>query len=413
MKRRRGWLVALAAAAILAAGGYIGFRRMRSVQAAANLPTAPARKGEFLVIVRCRGELTAQVSVQITAPVNVPELRIVWLAPTGSIVKEGDPIIRFDPSSARQQLQEKQAALKQAQAALDQAIAQARVASEQDKLDLAQANYQVERAKIEVSKAEIVSALQAEESKVALGLAEKKLDVQKANLELNHTSNTAKIASLERARDKAKDEVELTEYRLSRMEIKAPLAGWVNYMPNYSQGWVNAKPFKVGDQVWPGAAVAEIPDLNTLEMEGKVDEIDRGRIAAGQDVRVRIDSLPESTFSGKLERLSPMTVMGWEWPPTRTFRGFAKLDKIDPRLRPSMNGSMDVIVQRIPEAISIPAKALFTVKGMPTVYVAERGRYRPVQVDVLARNPDEVAIRGIREGTQVALVEPDKKEQGT
>ncbi len=394
------------------AGGVLGLQRYRRVQAAVSLPTAPARKGEFLVIVRCRGELKARRSVQITAPVNVPELRIVWLAPTGTMVKEGEPIIRFDPSSAKQQLQEKEAALKQAQAALDQAIAQAHVAAEQDKLDLSNARYQVERAKLEVSKAEIVSALQAEESKVALGLAEKKLDVQQANMQLNHTSNEAKIASLQRLRDKAKDEVELTQYRLSQMEIKAPIAGMVNYLPNFSQGWMNAKPFKVGDQAWPGAAIADIPDLQTLEMEGKIDEIDRGRIGVGQEVKVRIDSLPETNIPARLEQMSPMTVMGWEWPPTRTFRGFARLEKIDPRLRPSMNGAMDVVVQRIPNAISIPAKALFTVRGMPTVYLPDGSGYRAVQVDVLARNPDEVAVRGIPEGSQVALVEPEKKKEG-
>jgi hypothetical protein len=38
---------------------------------------APARKGDFLVIVRCRGELRARCSVQITASVNVPQLCIV------------------------------------------------------------------------------------------------------------------------------------------------------------------------------------------------------------------------------------------------------------------------------------------------------------------------------------------------
>ena len=75
--------------------------------------------------------------------------------------------------------------------------------------------------------------------------------------------------------------MDLTNQRLAQMELKAPLSGVVMYMQNYSQGWMNAKPFQVGDQVWPGGVVAEIPDLGTLEMEGKVEEIDRGRISVG------------------------------------------------------------------------------------------------------------------------------------
>lgn len=410
MKRKLRWLavlVLLSAVALAAFGVY----RLRRVQAAVTLPSAPVRKGDFLVIVRCRGELKARRSVQVTAPVNVPDLRLVWLAPTGSMVNAEEPVLRFDPSSAKQQLQEREAALKQAQAALDQAIAQARLDGQQDKLELGTANYQVERAKLEVSKAEIVSAIQAEESKIELGLAETKLGVREASNQLNEVSNEAKVASLTRARDKARDEVELFRYRLQQMEIKTPITGLVNYLPNYSQGWMNAKPFKVGDQVWPGAAVIEIPDLDTLEMEGRVDEIDRGRISLAQDARVRIDSLPEITFPAKLTLISPMTVMGWEWPPTRSFRGFAKLDKSDQRLRPGMNGAMDVVVNRLPNAISIPAKALFTHQGKPIVYIPGKAGYQPVEVEVLARNPDEIAIRGIAEGSRVTLVEPEKTER--
>jgi hypothetical protein len=61
------------------------------VQAAENLPSAPARKGEFLVIVRCRGDITAQRSMLLHAPLNVPDLRIIWLAPSGGSVHTGDP----------------------------------------------------------------------------------------------------------------------------------------------------------------------------------------------------------------------------------------------------------------------------------------------------------------------------------
>jgi HlyD family secretion protein len=349
--------------------------------------------------------------VQITAPVNVPQLRIVWLAPAGDPVKAGDPIIRFDPSSAKQQLQEREAALKQAEATLDQAVAQARIMAEQDKRDLASARYEVERAKLETSKVEIVSRLQGEESKIDLATAQQKLTVQDATVKLHEASNTAKIASLTRQREQAESEVKLTQQRLAAMELKAPLSGIVVYLSNYSQGWMNAKPFKVGDQAWPGGAIAEIPDLSTLEMSGKVEEIDRGRIQSGFDVNVRVDALPEITLPAKLDLISPLTEQSFEWPPTRSFKGYAQLKKGDPRLRPGMNGSMDVVVSRIPGAISIPAKAVFTHQGKPVVYASEKGGYRTVEVKVDARNPDEVAITGIPAGTLVAMVDVLKKER--
>jgi multidrug efflux pump subunit AcrA (membrane-fusion protein) len=403
-------LLRLLIALIVLAGIGAGVWRLRKVQAAATFPVAPARKGDFLVIVRCRGELRARNSHQIVAP-NVPQLRIVWQAPAGGPIKHGDPVIRFDPSAAKQQLQEKDAGLKQAQATLEQAQANARITAEQDKRDLSSARYDVENARLEVSKQEIVSAIQGEESRIDLGLAEQNLRVEEATVGLHAASDNSKIASLTRLRDRAQSDVDLWTERLAQMELKAPSDGIVVYLSNNSQGWMNAKPFKIGDQVWPGAAVAEVPDLATLEMEGKVDEIDRGRIAVGNGVRVRVDSLPEASLAARLDSISLLTVQTFEWPPTSSFRGYAMLAKPDPRLRPGMNGSMDVVVNRIPDAISVPAKAVFTHQGKAIVYLAEKNRYRPAEVKVLARNPDEVAISGIPAGAMVAMTEVANQEQ--
>lgn len=402
---------AVVAAAVVAIGAGASIYRTRRAIASTELAMAPARRGEFLVIVRCRGELQARRSLQVTAPRDVPELRIVWLASPSSRVTEGETVIRFDPSSAKQQLQEKEAALRQAQATLEQAEAEARITAEQDKRELAAARYEVEKARLEVSKQEIVSAIQAENAMILLALAVKKQDVQEATGGFHEASGKAKIASLTRARDHAQSEVELVKHRLEEMEVKAPITGIIVYLPNYAQGWMNAKPFKVGDQAWPGMALAEVPDLDTLEMEGKIEEIDRARIEAGNDARVRIDSLPELTIPATLDQISPLTQMTFEWPPVATFRGYARLRMADARFRPGMNGSMDVVVQRLPNAISIPAKALFTRKGEPVVYVADGGRYRAVQVKVLARNPDEIAIAGIEQGAMVTLTEPEMEER--
>ena len=125
--RPRHYLRMLVILAGLVCIGAATVYEFRASETGSALPTAAARSGEFLAIVRCRGELRARRSAQIVAPVNVPELRIVWLAPAGEPIAAGAAAVRFDPSSARQQLAEKQAALDQAQATLDHGEAQARI----------------------------------------------------------------------------------------------------------------------------------------------------------------------------------------------------------------------------------------------------------------------------------------------
>lgn len=400
-------LVAVLAVIGVASAGVYRLRQTRPP--AASLPVARARTGDFLVIIRSRGELKAGRSVQLYAPI-VPNLRIAWLAPPGQVVEAGQPVIKFDSSSAQQQLVQKEAALRQAEATLDQAIAQSKITAQQDQSDLADAKSRVETARLEASKTEIVSRIQGEESRIDLGVAEQSLKVGEATMALHATADKSKIASLTRQRDTAQADVDITKARLAQMEIKAPLTGFVVFTPNYNQGPLNSRPFREGDNVFAGMNLAEMPDLSTLMMDAKVEEIDRGRVAAGNEVRIRVDALPELAVPARINQISPMAELGIEMPPTRSFRAYATIPHPDPRLRPGMNGGMDIVVKRIPNAISIPAKALFTRAGKPIVYQAIRSAYRPLEVQVQARNPDEVAVAGIPAGIMVALANPEKQE---
>ena len=406
------WIKRLAICLVAAGalgGGWVGFNRLRAARADSELPVATARRGEFVAIIRSRGDVKAGRSVPIYAPI-VPNLTIAWMAPAGEEVKEGNPIIRFDSSSAQQQLIQKEAALKQAQATLDQAVAQARITADRDQSDLQDAKYTVETARLKTAANEFIGRIQAEQTKVDLTVAEQKLRVQEANTALHAAADKSKIASITRQQEQAQADIDLTKARIAQMEIRAPLTGFVVFVSNYNQGPLNARPFKVGDNVFSGMNLAEMPDMTSLVMDAKVEEIDRGRITAGDDVRVRIDALPELSIEAKITTISPMTELGVEWPPTRSFRAYAALQKPDSRLRPGMNGGMDIIVNRIPDAISIPSKAVFTRSGKPIVYVVSQGRNTPVEVQLLARNPDEVAVSGISEGALVLLVDPEKSD---
>ena len=406
MMRALLWLAAMAA---LSAAGWVGVNKYRGTQTGNELPVAQAREGEFLAIIRCRGELRAGRSAQIYAPV-VPNLRIAWLAASGEVVEKGQPVIRFDSSTVEQQLVQKEAQLAQSQATLDQEIAQVRIDADHDQSDLVDAGYNVDKSRLGTAANEFIGRIQAEQARIDLGVAEQKRKVLEANIALHGASNASRMASLTRQRDQAKADVELTKVRMAQMEIQAPLSGVVVFVSNYNQGPLNAKPFKVGDNVYSGMNLAEIPDMSSLAMDAKVEETDRGRIGLGKDVRVRVDALPELQIPTKITQISPLAELSTDYPPTRSFRAYAALQSPDTRLRPGMNGGMDIVIDRLPKAISIPAKAVFTRDGKPVVFVAGHGTYRAVVVQLLARNPDEVAVSGIPAGTTVALADPDKKE---
>jgi HlyD family secretion protein len=401
--KQRWWrliVFPLIAAGLLMAG----LRAYRGDRKGPDLPTAPVRSGDFRVIVRTRGELKANRNASLHAPRESTDLQIVWLAPPNVDIHEGDPVIRFDPSRMQQDLKEKQAALKQAQSALDQAVAQSRITSDQDNMDLSQAGYDAEKARLETTRASVVSVMQGQQSAIDFKVAQEKVKVQQATAALHSSSDQAKLASLKRLRDQAQLEVELTQQQLAQIELKSPFRGVVSYQMNYSQGWENPMPYKVGDRVYPGVAIAEVPDLSTLEMVAKLEEIDRGMVHLGDEVLVHVDALPERTFSAKLSSVSALTEQSFiEWPPVRSFRAYATLSPVDPSLRPGMQAGADFVRQTIHNATSIPAKALFTLHTKPVVYVKTEGKFAAREVQVIARNPDEIAVTGVSKGMEVAL----------
>jgi len=418
MKRLLKFLLGCAVVAGVGVAGWMGVNRYTEQNGsggAAGLPVAQARAGEFLAIIRCRGEVKADRSVQVYAPL-MPSLRIAWMAPAGDFVEEGAPVIRFDSSAAQQDLIQKEAALRTAKATLDQAIAQGRITGEHDSGDLIDAQFQVELANIKTASNEFISRLEAERNRIDLTLAQQKQRLQQATADQHKVGDEVKLAGLKRQLDQAQLEVDLLKSRLERMEVKAPLAGYWIVNSNYNGGVSNtAAPFKIGDNVSAGMNLAVIPDMTSLMLDAKVEEIDRGRIKAGDDVRVRVDAVPELVIEAKLSQISPLAELSLEGAIARSFRAYAALRNPDPRLRPGMNGGMDIVIRRIPNAITVPAKAVFTRGGKPIVYLAEQKTFRAVEVEVLARNPDEVAISGIPADGVVALVEPgsnDDKQKG-
>ncbi|MGH9535822.1 MAG: efflux RND transporter periplasmic adaptor subunit [Terriglobales bacterium] len=404
--RRSSWLtVAGALAAILAVAGLALPRTAHA--ASRKVPTAVALQGQFLVIVTAHGALVARKSVNLAAP-RVPGLTITWLAAPGSHVKPGDPVVRFDASSTKADYKAKLAAQDQATATVRQTEAQAKITAQTDALTEAEDTAAVQTAKLTVIKDSILGEIQGDEAKIALHTAEETLKVQQARSHLDATSNVAKIAGAKRLLAQAAFLTNLDRQYLAHMVLRTPSAGIVTLMMNRSGGWMAEQPFQVGDAVWPGAVIAQIPDLHSIAMEGQLKELDRGRVAVGQPVRIHVDSLPEHAIAGRLVALSQLTEVDFNggWPPKRNFHAWGQPAGFNPQLRPGMNGSLSIVVQEIPNAISIPAEALFTLNNRPVVYVQGNGSFQPEIVKVLARNPGSIAVSGIPSGARVALANP-------
>ena len=280
------------------------------------VPTFDVKRGELIDSIQFRGEIKALKSSTITAPAEVGDLQIIKLAPDGTRVKQGDVVVEFDKTKTVQDLAQFRSTLKSSQAEIDQARAKARLTEEDDLTEVMKARYEVEKAKLDASKEEIVSRIEGAESKLKLADAQQKLLELEAKLKSDRAVNQASIESKTQASQKAAYDVQRAEHALTTMTLRAPTAGTISLLMSWRGD--REEPFKPGDRAWPGAPIAEVPDVSTLRVSARVDETERGRLALKQAATGQLDAIADRQFTGYIERIGTIASTdfsgGWPFP---------------------------------------------------------------------------------------------------
>ncbi|HKS82105.1 MAG TPA: efflux RND transporter periplasmic adaptor subunit [Candidatus Acidoferrales bacterium] len=410
-RRRVAALIIIVVAACL-----LTFGAFRFARAVPDIPSAVVKRGEFVDYLQLRGEVKATKSVTITAPFEAGELTILKIVQDGQQVKKGDMVVEFDTTTLQQNLKQDQTDVKAAEAAIQQSKAQARMKEEQDKTDLMKAQFDVESAKLDASKQEIVSKIEGEEAQLKLADTQQKLKETETKLKADQASDAADILSKKQVYDKAVYQVQKTERSLGELVLKAPQDGIVTLDMNWQAAgpFGNGTPFKTGDRAWPGAAVAELPDISSMLVTARVDETERGRLQAGMPATVRIDAIPDREFNGHISDISSIASVDFTggWPFPRNFTMKITLDGSDSRLRPGMSTNVRVATERIEDAITAPTGAIFHKEGMSVAYVLHGSKFEQRNVEEARHSGDEVMIvKGLQAGERVALRDPTLKQQ--
>jgi multidrug resistance efflux pump len=405
--KKAGAVATIVAAVTLSVAAVAGLRRDAG---SAALPTAIVTKTTFVDYLQLRGEIRPVRSIVLTAPSTGSDLQIVELAVNGSKVATGDVVVGFDPTQQQRALETKRSELKQAETEIDRTEAELRrrVASAQSELD--EARKALARARLELQGNELRPKIEAENFVIASANAEEHVRELEKKVEGERIAALADVAIARQKRDKAQFDVRDTERILGSLEVRAPIAGSISLLPNFRAGGPGraAPEFKRGDRAWFGAAIAELPDLATVQLTAHVDEADRGRLQPASSVRVRVDAVPDRELTGTLKDISVVAKPDFSsWPPVRNFDVVVAIADSDPRLRSGMSAAARVELDHLAGVLVVPTGAVFQRGSATIVYIVERGGIANRPVTLLRRGRDQIAIAsGVREGERVALREP-------
>ncbi len=392
----RGMKVGLVLGAlVLAGGGFAAFKIRQKKNAGVEVRMEQVGRRDLVAAVTASGKIEAKTSVDISADITGRIIRIA--VREGDVVTKGQFLIQIDPA--------------QYQAAVSRA--EGVVASTQATLLQTRANRdQAERAwrrarELSQLGPNLIAPAAAEEAKTAL-------DVAQATYEATSAQLAQSKASLQEARD-----------NLAKTRLVSPISGRVVRLA-----------VEEGEVAVPGTFSKEtgllmtVADLSVILAKVQVDETDIVRISPEDSVEVTIDAYPDTTFTGRVTRVSHSAKLT----PTQTASGSSdravdfdvEVTLLSPPedIRPDLSCTSRIVTATRRDALSIPIIALTvrdherlpnentppadTLRPRPRnreaegVFVVRDGiaTFRPVKVGIAGDEYFEV-IDGVREGETI------------
>jgi HlyD family secretion protein len=339
--------------------------------------------------VTASGQIEPQTSVDVSSDITG---RIIAIpVEEGDWVQRGDLVLRIDPS-------EYEANVARAQAAL----ASAEASALQSRANRDQARRALERA----------TALREQDANL---VSDEQLEQAQTQFEVSEAIATSARYQVEQSR------ASLTQAReqLAKTVLRAPMSGEVTRLA-----------VEEGEVAVPGTFSREtgllmtISDLSVIQVNVKVDETDVVRLHLGDSTEITIDAFPDSTFTGRVTKVSKSAVRtaaaGSGTNQAVDYDVEVTLDNPPTDIRPDLSATARIVTATRDSALSLPIIALTVREHTPIstetnpqdtteaeeevegVFVVESGeaKFRPVRVGIAGEEYFEI-LEGLTEGDSI------------
>ena len=410
MRSPRAWGIAVVVLAAVAVPWWLA--ATFGGEAGPEVATARVERRSFVHRVPAEGYLRAVEATPITVPSQVDGgLSIAWLAADGAEVAAGEPVVRFDPSDMERQLADASAEFESAEIK----IAKERTTSASD---LANLDREAELAGLEFDAARrfqkadelIYSRSEIIESALDERLAGERRSHAEAARKSRRKLMATELELLAIERRSAGQRVDQARRGLASLAVTAPHGGLVVLVRDRR----GSLP-RVGDTVWPGQPVAQLPDLARMEAEVYVLEADAGGLAPGRAASVSLDAHPDQVFAGTLRRVDAVAKPRIPGSPVQYFAATVSFEGAEPgALRPGQRVTALLELESIPDALLVPRQAIFAGEGgARRVFRRGGSGFEPVDVTLGPVALGWVVVTGgVAAGDLVALADPTRHEAG-
>src|SRR5262245_13364713 len=286
--------------------GYI----LASSNGAANDAEGPAvevKRGSVKKVLLLDGELRAVRSRTIFGGSSWGEFKIVYMPPEGTVVKAGDLVLELDSTNTLNKIKDTDEKIVAAENEIVRVKSQHESALRDLEVELSKLWLAYEQAKLKAKVPnEVVSRREFQEAQLALEKGKTEYENHLNKIEQKKQEQAAELQVKIIEKEKLKVQLDQAKSVLDGMKIKAPTDGMVLY----NDHWNERRKLQVGDLVWPGWPVVQLPDLTEMEVLAQVNEVDGPRLSVGARAEVKLDSYPDKAITGESKDISQTPLHG-------------------------------------------------------------------------------------------------------
>lgn len=377
-----------------------------------GIKVEPVKRQRLAATIKTTGQIETLPGqkVEVTTPIAGAKVVELLVEPGLSVKKDQPLAVLTSPdlvtlrvesqeklAQAEADLQQAQADLRLAQQNYDryQQIAAAEIAQAQSKVDFAREKYYKDKQLAEAGalprRNVLESQTQLAEAKAELAKAKSRKEVIAAENQLRRAQ-----AALEAAKKRISLSNSIYRTRLQQLGNSANTQGLVTVKAPIS-GKIATREASVGQTFNDaGGKLMTIINDSRVFATANIYEKDLDRVKIGQKITLKVASIPERSFSGRISRVG--TAVEGE---TRVLPVQAEINNTGGMLKPGMFAELEIFTQEASKAVlAIPISAVVDVNGKKLVYVQTgNASYQKVEVTLGQTSKDMVEVKtGLFEG---------------
>jgi len=379
-----------------------------------GLKIEPATRQRLAFGVKATGQIESlpNQQVEVTTPVGGTVLRL--LVKPGERVGVGQPVAMMTSpelaglrTTALDRNTEATSAVQQAAADLrlaqknyaqQQKIAEADIRQAQTELSFSQERYDRDNELAKTGALPRRNALESQtklaEAKAAFAKTQSRLSVSEAEAQLQRAQS-----AVEMGQSKVQLSGQAYQSRLRQLGATANEDGTITVVAPIS-GVVADREATIGESGQDaGKKIMTIVNGSSVQIAANIYEKDLSKIQVGQRVQIKVNGLPNRSFTGRISTIGA-TVQG----ESRVVPVKAEIENSDGALKPGMFSELEVLTDRTPVAVlAIPASAIVETNDKKNVVFVQNGTaFQPTEVTLGQRSGDSVEIKtGVFDGDRV------------